>query len=193
MSKECPMKKSLNGLPKKKDNQGCEAVGIHKSAYHRTTQCEHNRRKAQRKDRKMIVNTKSYQIEREVNTEEYVGSWTELRFEVAFGDTKTLGGSFGLGHGFKGTRSIRDLSKEQCPHFSPSKSLELMIETILDYSDDIRTEVENLLRVVKRYHSVHGFTDCGRPTKKGIRFLDRLDVGDRITQLRIKIKELLNQ
>ena len=133
----------------------------------------------------MIVNTKSYQIECEVDTEECVGSWTESRFEVAFGDTKTLGGSLCLGHGFKSTERILGLS--------PNKSLELMIETILDYSDGIKTEVENLLRIVKRYHSVFGFTDCGRPTKKGIRFLDRLDVGERITQLRTRIKELLNQ
>ena len=145
----------------------------------------------------MKVNTKSYQIECEVDTEEYCGSWTESRFEVAFGDTKSLGGSLCLGYGFKSTERILDLraTLEQGTQIvlSQNKSLELMIETILDYSDDIRTEIGNLLRIVKRYHSVLGFTDCGRPTKKGIRFLDRLNVGNRITQLRIKIKELLNQ
>ena len=139
---------------------------------------------------KMKVNAKSYQIECEIDTEEYVGSSTVSRFEVTFGDTKTLGGSLCLGHGFKSTESIPDLNGKSLHR---AKSLELMIETILDYSDDIRTEVENLLRIVKRYHSVRGFTDCGRPTKKGTRFLDRLNVGNRITKLRIRIKELLNQ
>ena len=138
----------------------------------------------------MKVNAKGYQIEHEIETEESFGSWTESRFEVTFGDTKTLGGSLCIGHGFKSTVSIPDWNGKS---LRQAKSLELMIETILDFSDDIRTEVENLLRIVKRYHSVRGFTDCGRPTKKGIRFLDRLDVGNRITRLRIRIKELLNQ
>ena len=133
----------------------------------------------------MKVNAVSYKIECEVDTEEHVGSWTESRFEVTFGDTKTLGGSLCLGHGFKSTKRILDLDRK--------KSLELMIETILDYSHDIRTEVKSLLRIVKKYHSIHGFTDCGRPTKNGNRFLDRLNVSNRITELRIQFKELLNQ